>query len=92
MTQTTQTQTTLNEQTREGFRAGLFAARYLCPPDRAFICPNCSRAMHRRVFGETGDLPDGGVLYGFACNTCHTLMLADAENCMDAAEKLGVLA
>lgn len=84
-----ETQTTLNQQTREGFVAGLFAARYLCPPDGAFICPACSAAMHRRNFGE---LTGGGGLYGFACNTCHTLLLAEAEDCMEAAEKLGVLA
>lgn len=83
------TQTTLNEQTREGFKAGLFAARYLTPPDRAFICPCCSAAMHRRNFGE---LADGGSLYGFACNGCRTLLLAEAEDCVEAAEKLGVLA
>lgn len=84
-----ETQTTLNQQTREGFTAGLFAARYLCPPDRAFICPACSAALHRRNFGE---LTDGSGLYGFACNACHTLLLAEAEDCMEAAEKLGVLA
>lgn len=77
------------EQAREGYAAGLFVARYLAPADRAYSCPKCTRAMHPRAFGDT---ENGAGLYGFACNTCKTLMLTEAENCLDAAEKLGVLA
>ena len=72
------------EQARTGYDAGLFVARYLAAPDRAYSCPHCSDAMHPRCFG--------GGLYGFACNRCRTLMMAEADNCIDAAEKLGVLA
>ena len=77
------------EQAREGFAAGLFVARYLAPADRAYTCPQCWAPMHPRAFGDT---ENGAGLYGFACNKCRTLMLAEAENCLDAAEKLGVLA
>ena len=77
------------EQARAGYEAGLFVARYLAPADRAYTCPHCSEAMHPRAFGGT---ENGAGLYGFACNTCRTLMLAEADNCIDAAEKLGVLA
>ena len=77
------------EQARTGYAAGLFVARYLAPADRAYSCPKCSEAMHPRAFGDT---ENGVGLYGFACNRCRTLMLAEADNCIDAAEKLGVLA
>ena len=72
------------EQVHSGYDAGCFVAERLAPADAAYSCPHCSEAMHPRCFG--------GSLYGFACNTCRTLMLAEADNCIDAAEKLGVLA
>lgn len=69
------------EQVHSGYDA---PERFEKFADAAYSCPHCGKAMHPRCFG--------GGLYGFACNTCRTLMLAEADNCIDAAEKLGVLA
>lgn len=87
--QTTTPTRTIDEQARTGYAAGLFAARYLSEQDGACACPKCWRPMHVRDFGKA---EDGGTLWGFACNSCRTLMMAEADDELDAAEALGVLA
>ena len=89
MKTTTNPTRTIDEQARTGYAAGLFAARYLSKPDRSFQCPHCWSALYAR---NNGKGENGITLWSFACNTCHTLMMAEAVDDLDAAELLGVLA
>lgn len=74
----------VDNMARDGYAAGMFAAKHLVPPDRATVCPKCKQAMHRKHYGVT--------LYGFSCADCLIVMFAEAGDCIEAAEKLGVLA
>lgn len=74
----------IDSMARDGYAAGMFVARHLVPPDKATVCPKCKKAMHRKYYGVT--------LYGFSCADCCVVMFAEAENCAEAAEALGVLA